>query len=485
MTVRRVLLIAACAASLGACAVGPNYKTPALPPTSGYGAAGAPGEAGPRLVSGMDVARDWWRVFGSRPLDALVDEALKHNPTIDQARATLHAAREATLAQRGAYFPTVEASLQPTRQQFAKDLSSPTESGASLYTLTTSQVSVSFAPDIFGANRRAVENLGALEDAQRFELEAARQTIAANVALAAIQDAALRAQIGAARSVIQDQQRALDSFRRQRELGQASDADVAAQTALLAQAQTALPPLEKAFEVNRDLLAALVGRTPGEPVTATFDLDALTLPDALPLSLPADLVRQRPDVRAAEAQLHAASAEIGVAVAARLPDINLAANAGSAPLDLGVSLANSATFWSLAGTLTQPIFQGGTLLHHERGARAAFDAAAAQYRATVIAAFQNTADTVHALRFDAKAAVAAQSSADAAAHSLTIAHKQLGLGDISPLIVLAAEQADAQARLALAQARATQYSDAVALFQALGGGWWNAPPDKATGAARP
>ena len=485
MTVRRVLLIAACAASLGACAVGPNYKTPALPPTSGYGAAGAPGEAGPRLVSGMDVARDWWRVFGSQPLDNLVDEALKQNPTIDQARATLHAAREATLAQRGAYFPTVGASIQPTRQQFAKDLSSPTESGASLYTLTTSQVSVSFAPDIFGANRRAVENLGALEDAQRFELEAARQTIAANVALAAIQDAALRAQIGAARSVIQDQQRALDSFRRQRELGQASDADVAAQTALLAQAQTALPPLEKAFEVNRDLLAALVGRTPGEPVTATFDLDALTLPDALPLSLPADLVRQRPDVRAAEAQLHAASAEIGVAVAARLPDINLAANAGSAPLDLGVSLANSATFWSLAGTLTQPIFQGGTLLHHERGARAAFDAAAAQYRATVIAAFQNTADTVHALRFDAKAAVAAQSSADAAAHSLTIAHKQLGLGDISPLIVLAAEQADAQARLALAQARATQYSDAVALFQALGGGWWNAPPDKATGAARP
>ena len=485
MTVRRVLLIAACAASLGACAVGPNYKTPALPPTSGYGAAGAPGEAGPRLVSGMDVARDWWRVFGSQPLDNLVDEALKQNPTIDQARATLHAAREATLAQRGAYFPTVGASIQPTRQQFAKDLSSPTESGASLYTLTTSQVSVSFAPDIFGANRRAVENLGALEDAQRFELEAVRQTIAANLALAAIQDAALRAQIGAARSVIQDQQRALDSFRRQRELGQASDADVAAQTALLAQAQTALPPLEKAFEVNRDLLAALVGRTPGEPVTATFDLDALTLPDALPLSLPADLVRQRPDVRAAEAQLHAASAEIGVAVAARLPDINLAANAGSAPLDLGVSLANSATFWSLAGTLTQPIFQGGTLLHHERGARAAFDAAAAQYRATVIAAFQNTADTVHALRFDAKAAVAAQSSADAAAHSLTIAHKQLGLGDISPLIVLAAEQADAQARLALAQARATQYSDAVALFQALGGGWWNAPPDKATGAARP
>ena len=485
MTVRRVLLIAACAASLGACAVGPNYKTPALPPTSGYGAAGAPGEAGPRLVSGMDVARDWWRVFGSRPLDDLVDEALKHNPTIDQARATLHAAREATLAQRGAYFPTVEASLQPTRQQFAKDLSSPTESGASLYTLTTSQVSVSYTPDIFGANRRAVENLAALEEAQRFELEAARQTIAANVVLAAIQDGALRTQIVAAKSVIEDQRRALESFRRQHELGQASDADVAAQTALLAQAETALPPLEKAFEVNRDGLAALVGHTPDEPVSASFDLETLTLPDALPLSLPADLVRQRPDVRAAEAQLHAASAGIGVAVAARLPDINLAAAAGSAPLDLGVSLANSATFWSLAGTLTQPIFQGGTLLHHERGARAEFDAAAAQYRATVIAAFQNTADTVHALRFDAKAALAAQSSADASARSLAIARKQLRLGDVSPLAVLTAEQADAQARLALAQARAARYSDVVALFQALGGGWWNAHPDKVTGTARP
>jgi len=475
MTKPRVLFIASLAASIAGCAVGPNYKTPALPPAAGYGVADQPAEVGPQLVSGMAVAHDWWRAFGSDDLNDLVDEALKHNPTIDQARATLRAAREATKAQRGAYFPSIEASIQPTREQFAKDLASPTESGQSLYTLTTSQVSVSYTPDVFGANRRAVENLAALEEAQRFELEAARQTIAANVVLAAIQDAALRAQVAAAKTVIDDQRRTLESFRRQHDLGQTSKADLAAQTALLAQAETTLPPLEKAFEINRDLLASLVGRTPGEPVAATFTLDALTLPDALPLSLPGDLVRQRPDVRAAEAQLHAASAAIGVAVAARLPNINLAAAAGSAPLDVGISLANSATFWSLAGTLTQPIFEGGTLLHHERGARAEFEAAAAQYRATVIAAFQNTADTVHALRADAKGSLAAQSSADASDRSLAIARRQLGLGDVSILTVLTAEQADAQARLALAQTRAAQYSDAVALFQALGGGWWNAP----------
>jgi len=485
MTARRLFLIAALAAGLAACAVGPNYKTPALPPASGYGAAGAPAADGPRLDPAMKVERDWWRVFGSQALDDLVDEALKHNPTLDQARATLLAAREATKAQRGAYWPSIDASIQPTRQQFAKDLASPTESGQSLYTLTTSQVSVSYTPDIFGANRRAVENLAAAEAAQRFELEAARQTIASNVALAAIQDAALRAQIAAAKTSIDDARRTLDSIRRQHELGQTSDADVAAQTALLAQAEVALPPLEKAFEVNRDLLASLVGRTPNEPVAASFDLDSLTLPDTLPLSLPSDLVRQRPDVRAAEEQLHAASAAIGVAVAARLPNLNLAADAGSAPLDLGISLANSATFWSLAGTVTQPIFEGGALLHRERGARAQFDAAAAQYRATVIAAFQNTADTVHALRFDAKASRAAQTAAQASARSLAIARRQLGLGDVSPLAVLTAEQTDAQARLALAQAKAAQYSDVVALFQALGGGWWNAAPERAGGNARP
>jgi len=483
MITGRLLLITALTVGVSACAVGPNYRTPALAPASGYGAAGAPSADGPRLSSAMKVERDWWRAFGSQPLDDLVDEALKHNPTIDQARATLLAAREATKAQRGAYWPSVDASLQPTRAKFANDLASPTESGVSLYTLTTSQVSVSYTPDIFGANRRAVENLAALESAQRFELEAARQTIAANVVLAAIQDAALRAQIAAAKTSIDDARRTLDSFRRQHDLGQTSDADVAAQTALLAQAEAVLPPLEKAYEINRDLLAALVGRTPNEPVAASFELDSLTLPDALPLSLPSDLVRQRPDVRAAEAQLHAASANIGVAVAARLPNLNLAADAGSAPLDLGVSLANNATFWSLAGTVTQPIFQGGTLLHRERGARAEFDAAAAQYRATVIAAFQNTADAVHALRYDAKAATAAQAAADASSRSLAIARKQLGLGDVSPLAVLAAEQADAQARLALAQARAAQYSDVTALFQALGGGWWN--PDRAEGGARP
>jgi NodT family efflux transporter outer membrane factor (OMF) lipoprotein len=461
---------------LGACAVGPNYHHPTLPTSAGYerpAASDAAGEGAPRLVSGQDVAADWWRVFGSKDLDALVETALKNNPTLTAAKASLRAAHEQVLAQRGAYYPTASLSIQPTRSQFAPTLSSPLENNSFLYTLTTTQLNISYVPDLFGANRRTVESLVAEQDAQRFELEAARLTIATNVVTAAVQDALLRAQIAQTHAIIADQERTLVSFRRQLELGQASRADVAAQEALLAQAQQTLPPLEKQLKINQDLLASLVGRTPAELDETQFDLAAITLPQDLPLSLPARLVAQRPDVRIAEAQLHAASAQIGIAEAARWPNLELDASGGSATLALGVSLANSATFWNLAATLTQPIFEGGQLMHKKRAAVDAYDQAAAQYQATVVGAFQNTADALHALRADAAADLAADNAAQASAKSLQIARRQLELGDVNQLTVLAAEQTYAQARIAALQARANRYSDAAGLFQALGGGWWN------------
>jgi NodT family efflux transporter outer membrane factor (OMF) lipoprotein len=467
-------LVLAAAVALAGCAVGPNYKRPPLPPTAGYGPlAAAPG--GPALVAGADVPGDWWRVFKSDDLDALVGQALANNQTITAARAALKAAHEQTLAQKGFYYPTVAASIQPSRAQFAPDLASPTESGVSLYTLTTSQLTVSYTPDLFGANRRAVESLAAQEDAQRFELEAARVTIATNVVAAAVQDASLRAQIDATKAIIAEQQRVLDSFRRQLLLGNASAADVAAQEALLAQSEAALPPLQRQFEAGRDLLADLVGRTPAQPVLDSFSLDALTLPGALPISVPARLVDQRPDVRMAEAQLHSASAQIGVAVAARLPNLDIEAAAGSATLDLGLSLSSAATFWSVAGTLVQPIFEGGTLLHRQHAAEALYDQAKAQYESTVVGAFQNTADALHALKTDADAVAAADRAEAAATRSLQIATRQHALGDISAVALLTAEQAEAQARIGLVQAKAARYADVAGLFQALGGGWWAAP----------
>ncbi|THD61294.1 efflux transporter outer membrane subunit [Phenylobacterium sp.] len=484
------VLFAASAALLSACAVGPNYKRPPLSGSEGYGPAAAPptaAEQHPELVSGQDIPAEWWGVFHSQDLDALVAEALRKNPTIEAARATLRSAREQVRAQRGAYFPSVSASLQPSRQRVAPVLASPLQSNEDLYNLTTTQVSVAYTPDLFGANRRAVESLAAQADQQRFELQAARLTLASNVVQAAVQDAALREQVTAAEAIVADQREILTSLRRQHELGQTSDADVAAQEALLAQTEATLPPLQKAFGVNRDLLAALVGRTPGEALDARFDLRALTLPERLPLSLPAQLVRRRPDVRIAEAELHAASAQVGVATAARWPSIELDAAGGSAALGLTPTFNSVSNFWSLAATLTQPIFQGRALLHRQRAAEAAYEAAAAQYRATVVGAFQNTADVLHALSTDADAFTAAETSETASRRSLEIARRQLALGDISRLAVLNAEQVEAQARLARLQAEAARYADVAALYQALGGGWWNAPADgpaKPAGTAR-
>jgi NodT family efflux transporter outer membrane factor (OMF) lipoprotein len=434
-----------------------------------------------QLVSGLNIPAQWWRIFHSAELDALVGEALKNSPTLEAAKQALRAAQEQVKAQQGAFYPSVSASLQPSHQAFAETLSSPLQSGNSIYNLTTTQVSVSYTPDLFGANRRAVESLVAQADQQRFELEAARLTLASNVVLAAIQDASLRAQIDETQAIIQEQRQTLASFRRQFQLGQVSKADLAAQEALVAQSQAALPPLEKAFRINRDLLSALMGRTPGEPLDVRFDLLSLTLPEQLPLSLPAQLVEHRPDVRIAEAELHAASAQVGMAVAARWPNLQIEANAGSAALGLVPSFSSAANFWNVAATLTQPVFQGGTLLHRQRAAEAAYREAAAQYRATVVGAFQNTADVLHALWTDADALRADQVAETASRKSLDIARRQLGLGDVSPLMVLNAEESDHQAQLTLLQARASRYADVAALFQALGGGWWSSD----TSASRP
>ena len=484
---RRFLLLLS-TSLLAGCVVGPDYHKPDLPSASGYGSlATAPAEDAaakrdpdqPKLVEGMDIPAQWWQLFHCAALDALVARALENSPNVASARAALLAAREQVRAQVGAYYPTVSAGMAPSHNVFSETLSSPTASGTDVYNLTTTQLSVSYTPDLFGADARAVENLVAERDQQLFDLEAARLTLAANVVQASIQDASLRAEIATTEDIIKTAEGTLASFQKQLRLGQLSRADVAVEEAQLAQLRGNLPGLEKQFRINRDQLAALIGQTPGETLDVQFTLDQLSLPETLPLSVPAKLVEHRPDIRVAEAALQAASAEIGVAVAARWPNIELSGEAGGNSLKLYPTFSPASKFYDIATTITQPIFEGGTLYHREEAAKDLYDQATAQYRQTIVTAFQNTADCLHALWTDADATRRSSEAEAAAATSLAISQKQLGLGDVSALTVLAAELTDDQARLTLLQARANRYGDVVALFQALGGGWWNAPADNA------
>lgn len=477
---QRMMLVAILA--LAGCAVGPDYQRPPAPQAKDYApaslpdkTASAPVAAGDaqQLVASMDIPGQWWTLFHSDALNAMIEEALRHNADLQAAHASLQQAWEAVYAQRGAYFPTVGGSASGTRQDLANDVASGVSSNASLYSLTTAQVSVSYTLDLWGLNRRQVESLAAQADAQRFQLEATYLTLTSNVVNAAINEASLRAQIGLTRDIIDDQQRILATLQRQQGLGDVSASVVAAQEALLAQSRANLPPLDKQLAQQRDLLAMLTGRTPDQRIDDRFTLDALQLPAQLPLSLPAQLVDQRPDVRAADEQLHAASAAVGVAIANRLPNVQIDAAFGNASERTSALFKAGSGFWSVGATVAQPLFDGGALKHRQRGAEAAYQQAAAQYRSTVLGAMQNVADTLHAIDADARALAASEQAERAASRSLAIAKRQLALGDISESAMLNAQLAWQQAALALVQAQAARYGDTVALFQSLGGGWWH------------
>jgi NodT family efflux transporter outer membrane factor (OMF) lipoprotein len=478
----RVLLASAIALALSACAVGPDYKRPDAPAAHDYAPSATPqstasttgtGGNSQQFVQDMDIPGQWWTLFHSEALNALIDDALKHNADAEAAQAALQAAWENARAQRGAFFPSVSASVDPTRQKTGTVLSSNVASNSTLYNLTTAQLSISYSPDLWGGNRRQVESLVAQANAQRFQLEATYLTLTSNLVNAAIQEASLRAQIDATRHIIDGQQRIMTTLQRQLALGDAAEAVVAVQQAALEQSRATLPPLEKQLAQQRDLLAALSGRMPSDPMDARFTLDGLQLPSELPLNLPARLVEQRPDVRMADEQLHAASAQVGVAIANRLPNVQISANIGSAADSASTLLGTGTGFWNLGANIAAPIFDGGTLKHKQRAAEATYRQSAAQYRSTVISAVQDVADVLHAVNSDAEALVAAQRAERAAARSFEIAQHQLALGDVSDAVMLNAELVWRQADIALIQAQANRYADTVALFQALGGGWWN------------
>jgi NodT family efflux transporter outer membrane factor (OMF) lipoprotein len=467
---------------LAGCAVGPNFKKPAAPNVPGYtptppsttsSTANDPGGAAQQFVQGMDIPGAWWNLFHSKPLNSLIERSLKNNPDLKAAQAALLVARENVLAQRGAYYPSVGAGFAASHSKTSGVVSPFTASGALYYSLYTPEVSVSFAPDVFGLNRRTVEALAAQAQQARFALAATHITLSSNVVAAAIQEASLRAQIDATRDLIDINTNMLHVLETQFEKGYVGRLDVAAQESQLAQITASLPPLLKQLAQQRDLLAALAGGFPSEDMAEKFELSSLELPPELPVSLPSQLVEQRPDVRQAEENLHSASAQVGIARANRLPSFALTADAGSMALIFSHMFTGGTNFWDLGAGVTQPVFEGGTLVHRERAARAAYVEASEQYRSTVVTAFQNVADTLHALQQDADALKAAAAAAEAARVTLDLTTRQMKVGYVSYLALLSAEQAYQLALINLVQARTNRFADTAALFQALGGGWWN------------
>lgn len=441
------------AALLAGCAVGPNFKKPEAPPSAGFSpkplrdptASSAPvGGGAQRFVSAQDIPLDWWKAFQCPELDRLVDKPLRGNPTIASAKAALGQAQELVSAQKGYYWPTVGADYTVERQQLAGNLggnspglqgngttistyshpSGPPYVAPVTYTFHTAQLTVGYALDVFGHNRRQMESLAAQSAMQRFELEAAYITLASSVVGAAIQEALTRAQIAATEKIIDANARSLEILRSQRKSGLVSDLDVAAVEAALAQVQATLPPLQKQLEQTRNLIRALVGNLPNHDVEETFRLSSLHLPQDLPLSLPSTIIRQRPDVRAAEEQMRSANAQIGVAIANRLPQITLSGGYGGAASQITQMFETGGPFWNLMGDFSQTLFDGFTLLHLQRAAKQAMIQAAAQYRSTVIGAFQNVADTLHALVFDADALKAAVRAEQTAKRSLDLTMRQ-------------------------------------------------------------
>ncbi|TAN06455.1 MAG: efflux transporter outer membrane subunit [Rhodanobacteraceae bacterium] len=475
-------VVLAAALVLAGCAAGPNFTAPAPPRVADYTAhpltspvatAGVAGGAAQQFQRGAEVRGDWWTLFGSDGLDALVTKALAHNHDLKAAQAALRVAHEDLLAQRGSFFPAATLGVTASRQHDPSAALAPVPSNnAYLYSLFTPQLTISYTPDLFGANRRTRESLKAQAQAARFQMLAVRNTLTTNVVVTAVEEASLREQVGATGKLIAAEQHSLAILHLRLQKGDASKLDVAAQAAQLAQTETALPPLVKQLAATRHALATLVGEFPAQSPVPTFTLASLRLPAGLPLSVPSRLVAQRPDVRIARANLHAASAAIGIAAAARLPSIDLSADVGSTALAMSRVFDSGTGFWGVAASLTAPIFNAGELKHQERAAKAAYVEAAQQYRSTVLTAFQNVADTLVAVEQDARALHAAAAAEQAAKTSLDLSRLQLQHGYIGAFELLAAEQAFQQARIGLLQAQANRFADTAALYQALGGGWW-------------
>jgi NodT family efflux transporter outer membrane factor (OMF) lipoprotein len=481
----RLAFAAVVAAGVAGCtAVGPDFRRPdpqSVPAERPYTpepmpaqTTGAPGAGGAvqRFAYDQDIPAQWWRLFHSEALNDLIRTALANSPTLVAAEAVLRQAQENYNAEYGSKaLPSVSGQLGVTRERSIQFGPTP-----SIFTLYNANVAVSYTPDVFGGVRRDLEAFAATIEYQRLQLEAAHLALTANLVTTAIQEASLRAQLKAIREVVAAQEKSLELTRKQAELGAIARSPVLTLGAQVAQSRALLPALEKALAQTRHQLAVYAGWLPSQVKLPEFDLESLQLPVVLPVSLPSELVRQRPDIRASEALLHQASAQIGVATANLYPQITLSGNAGPVATRFADLFSGTGFLWSIGAGLVQPIFNGGALQARKRGAEAAYEAAAAQYQTTVLGAFQNVANTLRALELDAETLRAQAESESLSRQSLDLVSRQFKIGATSYLNLLDAQRTYQQSRVALAQAQAARFADTAALFQALGGGWWNRQP---------
>lgn len=473
---------------LTGCMVGPNFHTPSPPQVKRYTelplpkktvSAAIKGSAGKsqRYILGKDISAQWWTLFRSPQLNHLINRGLNNSPNLAAALAALTQARENLKAEIGsAYFPNVTGQFSYQRQRFSASTFGVSQTPPDVFDLFYTSMNVSYTLDVFGGLRRQVEASRAQVDYEYFELEAAYLSLTSNIVTTSITVASLRAQIQATQQLVQLQEKLLKLVTAQFNLGGASRADVLSQETALEQTRANLPVLQQNLVQARDSLAVLVGSFPSDADLPQFNLDKLTLPIEIPVSVPSLLTCQRPDIRAAEALLHQASAQVGVATANLLPSFTITGYYGFQSIPLSRLFTSDSNIWSILNTAQTPIFNGGSLRAKRRASIAAYQQAVAQYKETVLQAFQNVADTLSALNHDAQVLRAQRRAEIAAKNAMYLTQQQYELGGVSYPSLLIAQRQYHQTVINRIQAQATRYADTAALFAALGGGWWNREP---------
>jgi len=464
---------------IAGCAVGPNFKEPEAPAVDRYTSGEQPsstitaeGEA-QRFDQAVKLNADWWRLFNSPKLDAVMKDAFENNQTLKSAEASLRQSQDNLRAGYGVFFPQIDAGAGASRQK-SSPLSFSGNPSSTIFNLYSLAGTVSYTLDVFGGERRAVESLSAQVDVERYTVVSAYLTLSGNIVNTIIARAAYREQIKATEQTVELEQEQVDIAKAQAEAGIIPYSNVLSLESQLSATEANLPILKQQLSQADHLLAILTGRTPGEWTPPEVELADITLPSDLPLSLPSDLVRQRPDILASESQLHSASAGIGVATAALFPNFTLSGNYGYNTTKLENLSQNAVSLWSIGADIVAPIFHGGELWYQRKAAIEAYNQSLADYRETVLGAFQQVADTLRALEHDAEALKAQSDALKEADEALRLIEANYQAGIVDYLQVLIANYQLYQAKINYIQAEAQRLQDTVAFYVALGGGWWNA-----------
>lgn len=477
------LLLTGLVMMIAGCAVGPDFKSPDSPKLTRYteknipdqmvSTPNVPGGSGQTFEHDADIPDQWWKLYKSPELDKLVELALQKNPTLGAADAALRAAQITATGQVGALFPSIGLNASGARQDVPPSSLGLASGPNRTYDLFGANASVSYRLDTFGGIRRGIESARAQAEFQQFQVEAAYLSLTTNIVTAAVREAALREQYKATEEILKAQTSLADLIEKQFTIGSVSKIDVNSQNSLVANSQIDLLLYDKNTTVVRNMLAVYTGEFPGSANVPEFSLANLTLPSKIPVSVPSNLVRQRPDIRAAEAMLKSTNALVGVATANLLPQITLTGATGTQALTTGALFGPGAALWTVAGGVFQPLFQGGQLIAQRQASVANYEQAVYKYQATVLNAFQEVANALRAVEISARTLKAASDSERYSYDALRLVERQYELGTGSYFSVLMAQNKYQAAKRNLIQAQSDRFTDTATLFAALGGGWWN------------